>query len=168
MYITSKYLGKINRKKYFFYLLYEDYVQTQMDYVKELEKHIERFGRNLQDNGGVIKPFIGDIEQTKNDILSKDWNKKELSIFTKTPGMLMIDIDFDNFNPRKDQWIYFNFEQQSTDEGILKVEELLKGICNIINNGKGDVFKEIKNLKNNIALKESQNLIELKPRNVWF
>ena len=65
MYVTSKYLGETKKKKYFFYLLYEDYVQTQMNYVKELEKYIERFGRNLQQNGGVIKPFIGDIEQTK-------------------------------------------------------------------------------------------------------
>lgn len=167
MYITSRYLGETKRKKYFFYLLYEDYIQTQMNYVKELEKYIERFGRNLQDNGGVIKPFIGDIEQTKEDILSKNWKEEEKCIFTKTPGMLMIDIDFNKFNPRKNQWIYFNFEQQNIDENILKVEELLKGISDIINKEEVDVFKEIKKLKNNVKLQKIKNIVELKPRNLW-
>lgn len=169
MYITSKYLGENEKKKYFFYLLYEDYVQTQLNYVKELEKYIERFGRNLQDNGGVIKPFIEDIEQTKEDILSKNWNEDEKRIFTKTPGMLMIDIEFDKFNPRKNQWIYFNFEQQGNiEENILKVDKLLKGICNIINSESKDAFKEIKKLRNSITLQKKKNIIELKPRNLWI
>ena len=165
MYVTSKYLGETKKKKYFFYLLYEDYVQTQMNYVKELEKYIERFGRNLQQNGGVIKPFIGDIEQTKEDILSKNWKEEEICIITKTPGMLMIDIDFNKFNPRKNKWIYFNFEQKNTEENIIKVDELLKGICDIINKGEGDVFKEITKLKNSMILQKMKNIVELKPRN---
>lgn len=167
MYITSRYLGEAKKKKYFFYLLYEDYVQTQINYVKELEKYLERFGRNLQDNGGVIKPFIGDIEQTKTDILSKNWKEEERGLFNKTPGMLMIDIEFNEFDPRKNQWIYFSFEQQDTEENILKVEELLKGIADIINKEEGDEFKKIKKLKNNMTLQKMKNTIELKPRNLW-
>lgn len=169
MYITSKYLGKNEKKKYYFYLLYEDYIQTQLNYVKELEKYIERFGRNLEDNGGVIKPFKEDIEQTKNDILSKNWDEKEKSIFTKTPGMLMIDVEFDKFDPKENQWIYFNFEQQSnSEENILKVDKLLKGICSIINKDSKDIFKEIKKIRNRITRQKGKNILELKPRNVWM
>ena len=164
MHITTQYVGTFFEKsKCAFYLLYEDYIETQTEYVKKLEQVLYRFARNLKENGGVVKPFLEDIEKAKIDILSKNWTEREKQNFLKTPGMLMINVDFNTFNPKKNKWIYFNFNPKNCN--IDEVDELLKNICNVINNEKHDIFKEVKKVKDEMALKKAKDMVELKVRN---
>ena len=54
MLITHSFLG-VNQGDYrcLFFLLFEDYIETQYQFVRELEPHLERFARNLGDSGAL-------------------------------------------------------------------------------------------------------------------
>ena len=66
MWITHSYLGTTRgRMRCLFFLLYEDYIETQTQFARELDLELERFARNLGDRGAVVRPFLGDIDKNQ-------------------------------------------------------------------------------------------------------
>jgi hypothetical protein len=113
MYITHSFVGtSIGRLRYLFFVLYEDYNDFDRRFVQEYHVYLERFARNLRNEGAVIQPFRGDIETTRTHILEKDWAHKEKEEIIRVPSLLMISKDFDDFSPRKDPWMVFHFGER--------------------------------------------------------
>lgn len=154
MFITNKYEEVEKGKyKYIFYLNNRDYLENKRDFVMELNILIERFSRELEDKGLIVKTYDADIEKVRRDILDKPWKPHRLKVINKTPGMLMIDTDFKDFNPNKNNWLYFycirdqryknNREKSYTIE---EAEELFDKLAKIITQTDCNIYKEVKEM----------------------
>src|ERR1700731_3453571 len=110
MHITHSYLG-ITRGTFrcLFFLLVEDYIEVQSAFMRELDPALERFARNMKTSGVLVRSFSGDIESTKLHVLEKPWTDAQRGEILNTPGLLMIDVDFDNFDPREHRWLHLSF-----------------------------------------------------------
>lgn len=95
--------------RYHIYILLEDYIQAQTTFMKDLYLELERFDRALKLNGILFCPYEGDIEATRAQVLSKPWQASEKRCLCKTPGILILNVSFDLFDPQLNPWIYLNF-----------------------------------------------------------
>lgn len=166
MHITHRFKGSIQgRFRYSFFLLYEDYIQAQSSFAREFDLQLERFARNMEDDGVVVRPFLGDIETAKSDLLSKEWTTQEKRQFMNTPGLFVIDKDFDDFNPREDQWLYLNFDRQIYDSSVSldEYEDILGIFAEIISNPERDFFKEALPIVRKLKLAKVAEIFEAKP-----
>lgn len=82
-----------------------------------------------------------------------------------TPGLFVIDKDFDDFNPREDQWLYFNFGRQIYDSSISldEYEDTLGTFAEIISNPERDFFEEALPIVRKLKLAEAAEIFEAKP-----
>ncbi len=80
MHITHSFIGTI-RKPYrcLFFLLLEDYIEAQTHFARELDLNLERFARNLGDSAALVRPFTGDIDTVRQQVLDKQWSEAELA-----------------------------------------------------------------------------------------
>jgi len=171
MHITHSFKGSIQGKfRYSFFLLFEDYIQAQSSFAREFDLRLERFARNLRDDGVVVRPFLGDIERTRSDILSKNWTEKEKNQFRNTPGLLVIDTDFDEFNPREHRWLYLNFGGQIFDSPVEidEYKDILESLAEIVANPEGDFFKEALPIVRKLKLASVAEIFEAKPEIFGF
>lgn len=151
MLITNKYT-KVEKGeyKYVFYLNNRDYIENKRDFVKELNYLIERFSRELDDKGLIVKTYDSDIEKVRQEILDKPWPYLKRKDIQKTPGILMIDTDFKEFNPNKNNWIYFYFirdqryKNNNNEFTIEEAEKLFDVLAQLIVNDNCNIFKEVK------------------------
>ena len=154
MFITSDY-NKVEveneRFKYKFFLNNRDIYENQRDFVKELNLLIYRFSEDLSNKGLVVKSYDSNIKKVRQEILDKPWKSYRLKTIRKTPGILMIDTDFNTFNPDKDNWIYFYFirdqrykENRGNSFTIEEAEKLFDKLSEIIANDNGNVFEKVK------------------------
>jgi hypothetical protein len=170
MYITHSYIGTtLNGAKCLFFLLYEDYLDAQANFAKELDRELERFARNLGNQGAVVRPFTGDIQQTRTHILEKNWTQEQLQLVKKTPSLLMINVDFDSFNPQQHPWFLFNFGEKIVD-GVPhfdQFKQVFDSLANTINsNNNVDIFKvtaELQHEINKINISDAAKIFEAKP-----
>jgi hypothetical protein len=166
VHITHSYMGTI-RKPYrcLFFLLLEDYIESQTQFARELDLHLERFARNLGDNAALVRPFMGDIDTVRQQVLDKQWLEKELEEVRNTPALLMIDQDFNDFDPRKHSWMIINFGRRVTGAygGLPQFESILDELVDIALNAKEDFFTAAYNLKHEIQATECARIFEAKP-----
>ncbi len=170
---TATNYSKIEKGKYksIFYLNNRDHFEIERDFVKELNILIERFSRDLEDSALVVKAYEGDIANVRKEILSKPWKQKDLKNIHKTPGLLMIDVDFKEFNPNQNNWIYFYFLREVRDKNnrenaytIEEAETFFIELAEVIKNTHSNLFKEVKALvaKQNIK-GNAKKVIDFKP-----
>ena len=154
MFITSDY-NKVEvengKFKYKFFLNNRDIYENQRDFVKELNLLIYRFSEDLSNKGLVVKTYDSNIKKVRKEILDKPWKPYRLKTIKKTPGILMIDTDFNTFNPNKDNWIYFYFirdqrykENMGNSFTIEEAEKLFDKLSEVIANDNGNVFEKVK------------------------
>ena len=87
MHITHSYIGQIKKPyRCLFFLLLEDYIEAQTHFARELDLHLERFARKLRDSAALVRPFAGDIETVRQQVLEKAWSEKELQEITEYTG----------------------------------------------------------------------------------
>lgn len=152
MFITSNYKEIEKGKfKYAFFLNNKDDYENKRDFVKELNILIERFSEDLANKGLVVKSYNSSIRNVRKEILDKPWNPRRLETIKKTPGILMIDTEFAEFNPNKNNWIYFYFvrdqrfkKNRGNSFSIEEAEELFDKLSEIIIKGDDNIFKKVK------------------------
>jgi hypothetical protein len=94
-------LGKF---KYLFFIVgWTDYSTPLKD---ELAKQLDAFGADLGTSGMVLQPYRAHEFATFNEVLEKNWptdfrDRLEAEV---DPCMLIIDRDFDAFDPKQDRW----------------------------------------------------------------
>ena len=166
MWITHSYLGTTRSgMRCLFFLLYEDYIDTQTQFAQELDLMLERFARNLGDEGALVRPFTGDIERTRSHILEKPWTEEEKRELRKTPSLLMIDVDFDDFNPREHPWMLFNFGDRMT-QGIVSAYELnniFAQLAEVVLDNNSDIFVAAHRIWYEVHPTDAVKIFELKP-----
>lgn len=118
--------------QYLFFVLYEDYTDFARTFITEFNNvYLERLARNLKGRGAVFVPFTGDVEETRAEVLSKDWTSAEYLQVSQVPTLLVISKDFDDFSPRSDPWVIFHFgeEQFGGPAGFAELDKTLKAIA---------------------------------------
>jgi len=165
MHITHSYIGSVKGPfRCLFFLLIEDYIEAQTQFVRDLDSGLERFARNLGDSAAVVKPFMGDIDSVRRQVLDKDWTENELREVQNTPGLLMINQDFDVFNPREHPWMIVNFGRRKTDYLVaLPFKGILDGLANAVLDPDEDFFVAANNIESEIRATELSNIFEAKP-----
>lgn len=162
MFITHSYIGtSCGEYRYAFYLLFEDYIEAQSSFMQDFDKEIERFARNLKNDGAVIRPFLGDIEATRQQILDKTWRNGEERCFYHTPGLLVLSVPFSEFDPDKHSWAYFCFDVKDFDGNRHALMELSKKI-----NENVDIFKAVENVSRQYRRSKIGKVFEAKP-GIW-
>lgn|GEM_PF-1301159 len=133
MLITSAFAGKIiGSYRYLFLVLYEDYTDFGRAFITEFNNvYLERLARGLKSHGAVIAPFLGDVERTRDEVMSKDWTIEEWRQVSQVPALLVISKNFDDFSPRSDPWVIFHFgeEQYGSSAGLAELDKTLKAIA---------------------------------------
>lgn len=166
MWITESFLGtKTNGTRYLFFLLFEDYIEEQTQFARELNLELERFARNLGDKGALVRPFQGDIESSRKGILDKNWTDSERREISKTPALLMIDKDFDTFNPEEDSWLLFNFGEKLYEGivGAYKYKEPLKAIVEATKEDTINIFEVAHKARHELSLNDAAKVFTAKP-----
>lgn len=171
MFVTHSFLGiKKGQLNYLFFYLTEDYVQQQKALKEQLDPLLEEFGRNLLDKGAIVKAFSNDVEKTNKEVQNK-WEQIDLRdvVFfndnNQMPGLLLIDEDFDEFNPKSDQWLYISLRDYMNEFGQIKIFELqslLKTLSEICNSDQ-NLFEEAKSYIRKNEGHEAHKILELKP-----
>jgi hypothetical protein len=165
MVITETYLGAVQgRYRCLFYLLLQDYIDDERLAREGYAKLFERLARDLKQQGGLVRPFPGDIESVNKEVHEKDWTEGERRTLQRTPGLLMLNVDFASFNPRFHNWVYLSLRDSrshfvSPDE----VEVMLSQVAKIIVEGENDIFGLITEVVRESHLPGIGEVFELKP-----
>jgi hypothetical protein len=99
----------------------------------------------------VVRPFLGDVERTRGDVLEKEWTPSELRQIKRTPALLLITHDFADFSPRRDPWVVFVFDQRRYGDnvGLAELGDALRtsaGMAVDEDSGLGDLLSLAKRL----------------------
>lgn len=94
--------GIVGKRRYLFFALFQDYNDLARGFVQEFNVYLERLARDMGPDGAVVRPFLGDIERTRDDVQSKEWTWEEWGEVERAPSLLVISKDFADFSPRAD------------------------------------------------------------------
>jgi hypothetical protein len=167
VHITHSYIGATQGNfRCQFFLLYQDYIEAESLFAKQFEGELERFAHSLGQEGVLVKPFLGDIESTKTHVLNKRWSDAQRSELSKTPSLLMIDTDFDSFDPEKNRWVLFSFGSGAlrtiaTDAAQLRA--LFQQISTAVQEHAVDPFDVALSAIRNATLKQGGEVFALRP-----
>jgi len=162
MWITDSYIGTLKGNvRCLFFLLHEDYIEAQRGLPDKVNQELERFSRNMGKFGALVKPFNGDVEHTRASVLDKPWTNKELNIVSKTPSLLMIDQDFDEFDPRTHRWIVLNLDGEQGDPA--KFRSLIQKVLDAIPDADEDPFKFIEKAIKESEVDDFSEVFQIKP-----
>lgn len=171
MWITHRFIGITkDDTDYLFFLLLEDYIDEQTQFYKELSLELERFARNLGERGALVKPFTGDIEEARKSVLEKGWSPDQEEEIKKTPAILLINTDFNEFDPRDHQWAVLNFGNRLYEgiPGVYKFRDILIELAKIISKEDGNPFRFIENIHKEIKAENALKVFEAKPNIFGF
>lgn len=166
MHITHSYLGTTKgRFRCLFFLLLEDYIEAQSQFGRDLDQALERFARRMGDSGVLVRPFTGDIESTRSHVLNKPWRPSELAEISRTPGLLMIDVDFDIFDPRQHRWLFVHLGGQPEGIGsrVKEFAEMSTKLAEAVCDADTDVFDSVRAAIHEVQLPDVAKVFEAKP-----
>lgn len=167
MIVTRRYIG-IERggMNYLFFLLTEDYVQTNRTIADTLHPLLEGFARDLNRTGAFVRPFPGDEQATKDDVLKKNWTNDQVMgwMREKLPAILVIDVDFDKFQPDGSNYVLISLRDSMDDFGNVKIfqlQELLDVLAEACQ--RPDLFRSAREYITAQDAEELWDAVELKP-----
>jgi len=167
MHITHSYLGTTKGQfRCLFFLLLEDYIEAQSKLARDLDPALERFARKMGQAGVLLRPFAGDIESAKSNILDKPWRPAQRAELSKTPGLLMIEEDFDTFDPHHHRWLHISLHSRlessasrTSDECAEMLTKLAEAVCD----ADTDVFKAVSAAIHEVRFPDVAKVFEAKP-----
>jgi len=166
MQITSSFLGtKIDGYNYLFFWVTQDYIEEHNRITQDLDPLLKIFARNINKSGVLVRPWQHDANITRDEIVNKNWDIRGLELISKTPGILILDTDFDDFDPKTNPWAFLSFRDSMDQNAFIRIwdiQELLAKLGRACLEKK-DIFKTL-----SIAIKENRinnlvDAIEIKP-----
>lgn len=126
MYVTTRFIGtERGTMNYLFLLLTEDYIEENRKIAEGITPLLNRFARKIGDTGALVRPFPGDEEETLGNALSKNWTEGQIMHMRGSlPALLVIDKDFDEFNPTDSNYIYISLRSSIDEYGNVKLFQL--------------------------------------------
>jgi hypothetical protein len=172
MYITHSLVAiKKGAQNYLFFYITEEYIEEQAILNKQITPLLEEFARNLKDKGVVVKSFKKDIENINHEIKNKfdqHFTYNEITSIhheSSRPGLLIINADFEEFNPKNDPWIYVSFKSYLRNTGhidVVEIHEFLAYLTSLANS-ELDLFEEVNKRLDKEKIRRAYDAIELKP-----
>lgn len=171
MWVTTTYVGtERGEMNYLFLLLTETYVEAQKRITDSLSPLLTEFARNLGDQGALVRPFPGDEKTTLGNAIDKGWSQDQImQMRSDLPALLIIDVDFDQFDPKRSNFFYVSLRDSMNDYGdveVFKVKELLDMLVEACQDS--NLFQAAKDY---IANRDSQAMwdaVEMKPEFMGF
>ena len=112
MLVTESYIDvPIGTSTCMFFLLYEDYHDRQQALRNGVQDELDAFGQRLGKHAALVAPYADKVGETRRDVLGKNWPKKMTSEIMNTPSLLMIDVDFDTFDPSRHRWVHIRLDR---------------------------------------------------------
>jgi hypothetical protein len=132
MFVTTRFINtKRGDFNYLFFLLTEDYIRGAEQIMGSLTPVLTKFARDLGDDAALVTPFPGDEKTTLGDALDKfklHADSQKFEFGKKLPAILVIDVDFHDFDPRLHNHILISLRDSMNDYGqvrIFEIQELL-------------------------------------------
>lgn len=166
MWIRHSYLGTSRSDaRCLFFLLYEDYIEAQSSFARELDVQLERFARRIGDNASLVRPFLGDVETARSEVLTKNWTPDQLDEVKKTPALLLIAVDFDSFDPQEHPWYLLNLGSHiiNNSPDVAKFSRFFDELAAAVNDREVDVFERTHAIAQAIDTSEAAKIFEAKP-----
>lgn len=166
MLISTRFVGtKRGEMTYLFFLLTEDYIEEHVKMSETLEPLLTEFARDIGDAGALVRPFRGNVDATQHDILSKNWADRERGRIQLTPGILVIDVDFDGFNPRSHRWLHISLRDSMNRYGEVSIFDLHEIFSRLAEccRGKTSLFDLADDFARKRIAEELYESFELKP-----
>lgn len=133
MYITTRFLGtQRGNMKYLFFLLTEDYIENQVKIREAIEPVLMKLACGIGQDGALVRPFRSYEKDTTGDIMEKAWTDDEKRKLSLTPGILIMEKDFNLFDPRKDKWLHISFRKLINSYGDVQIFELYSVFAELI------------------------------------
>ena len=128
----------------------------------EINKQFDAFGADLGIKGQVIKAFERFAHETTEQLLAKSWPNEIKHKLKSSPDpiMLIINNDFDSFNPKEDIQTMTWFENYFRDPQY--IYKLFRVLSRKTRNDE-NLFEYIKSLTSKEKFKKWLKYIELKP-----
>lgn len=125
MYLTTNYLGiRQGGVRYLFYLLSQDYIESNAEIQRGVAPLLQEFARDLAGDGALVTHFTG----TASENLSKVTNALDRpfieSLHSVTPALLILDRDLGEFNPRRSSHLIVSLRESMDEFGRVKVFEV--------------------------------------------
>ena len=123
--ITHSYIGT-TRGEYAwrFYLL----LSEPMERHRQLSEELLTFARDLGERGVLIRPFDQDVGSTMNQVLGKDWPEECWSWITESPGLLAMEAEFAEFDPRRDRWLHVRLSGAHRNELLRQLAQVVRRV----------------------------------------
>ena len=156
---------KMNNYRYLFIIVgWTDYVTPVTE---ELQKQFEPFGASLGSAGVVVQAYkssaIGTFEEVKN----KDWDPELLRRFEseQQPFMLVLEKDFDRFDPTRDPFGIIWFSDYEKEPST--VTSTLHQLALKTKEGH-DLFDYLHSLQRKRTVSRVGKYFEVKPKILWL
>jgi hypothetical protein len=149
MYTVSQLIGvsKQNGRGLVIYL--SNYIGRATDSGRAFERMLGRLGRDLRKTGVVVVAFAGDDDAVAADVLNKEWDESQRAAIARRPGLLIIDKNFDDFDPTVDNYFHINLRTIYNTDGTLNekmAEDLLVGLDQVFSDEQ-DMFYKLNDMK---------------------
>lgn len=143
----------------FFVVTWNDYVTV---ITEEIEKQFEPFGADLGAKGLVVRAFKNASTSTFDEIRVKPWPEDIQDRFDneQDPFMLIINKDFQTFNPRHDRWSVLWFSDYT--EKPERIYKVFGKIANKIRKGE-NVFDFLRTATNKSRLQKWVQFFSFSP-----
>lgn len=134
MYLTTNYLGiRKGGVRYLFYLLSQDYIESNAEIQRGVAPLLQEFARDLAGDGALVVPFT----RTASENLSKVTNALEPpfieNLYSITPALLILDRDLGEFNPQKSSYLVVSLRKSMDEFGRVKIFEV-KALLDVLAN----------------------------------
>ena len=166
MWLTTSFLDiQRGETEHLFFLLTDGYIEDNATIAASLEPLLQKFARDLGASGAVVRAFPPDVEQAKNSVLAKNWAAGQRTQIRKSPGLLILDVDFAQFDPQRDQWLHISLRDAMDRHGhveIFELEEFFSQLAQACRDDDG-VFEVVKRNARRQALREVAASVDIRP-----
>lgn len=170
MYATTSYLGiERGRLNYLFFLVTENYIETNQRIAEALHPLLTEFAKELGDTGAVVKPFDEHASKTFEEVINKFWSTAlHDQLRERTPGLLILACDLRAFDPTRDAYIFVSFRDSMDEYGNVKAFEV-RDLLNVLTQAsrKTDLFESVRKYlqdrKRTEAASTAWEAVQLKP-----
>jgi len=165
MHITTRFIGTERGKmKYLFFLLTEDYIESQVRIMGAMEPLLIKLSSEIGQAGALVRPFKNFESDTLGDVLRKQWPDEVRERLALTPGILIVDKDFNSFDPKKNKWLHISLRELINSSGDVQIFELNNLITRLIDACKEGNLLDIQNPgSKRSSVKDIWDTVELKP-----